>query len=239
MPKLDSTLTSKTFTATAIPQFDVPDESQAIQDSAPIDFEAIDIQRQSRGLPPLDDKTKRAMYASMQQEEPTPETKAKVPTVQHLHDFERKVDESRRAKNSGQERLSVAAKKRIESLCEMSRATKTVELDDNTYVLQTLKGKEHRAAIVAAAAFDGSAHAAFEVRKQLMARSIAKISGYDVELFLGDDSIEARLEFVDELPEALLIKLYSEYLEMAQGAQNKYFIKTEAEVKEVMADLKK
>lgn len=241
MPKISSDLTNKSFAATPLPQFDVPDATHQ-HETPSIDFEALDIQRQERGLPPLDEKTKRAMYASMQQQEeelPVRPQTTNVPAAQHLQDFERKVETVRRAKQTGQERLTSSARARIAALCEMSQGTQTVELDGNAYVMQTLKAKDHRAAIVAATAFDGTSHAAFEVRKQLMARAIIKIGGYDVELFLGDDSLEARLEFIEELPEAVLIKLYSEYLDLAQASQNKYFIKNEAEAKEVMEDLKK
>lgn len=241
MPKITSDLVNKSYSGTPLQEFDVPDESGYAPPS--IDFEAIDAHRASRGFPPLDDATKRAMFASQTQEKlPRKTITTSEPveqSAQHLADFERQVVDAKKAKFAGQERLNDAAKRRIEALCGMSRGTREVDIDGNKYLLRTLKSKEHRAAIVAAAEFDGSAHAAFEIRKQLLARAIVQITGYDVELFIGDPSIAARLEFVDELEEPMLIKLYSEYLDLAQTTQERYFVKTESDVKEVMEDLKK
>lgn len=236
MPKISSDLTSKSYAGPSIQEFNIPDESEHNHPPA-VDFEALDAQRQARGLPALDEATKRALYASQAQEK----AHKHVPEepIKHLADFERQMGEVKRAKQTGRERLTASAKARIEALCGMSQGLREVSIDGNKYLLRTLKGKEHRAAIVAASEFDGSAHAAFEVRKQLLARAIAQVADYDVELFLGDDSVEARLEFVDELDEPVLIKLYSEYLDLAQSTQNKYFVKTEADAKEVMEDLKK
>lgn len=234
MPKFDSPITNKTVNSAPLQEFSVPDESQG---SSSIDFDAIDKHRVDRGLPPLDDNTKRAMYANQMQNKIAPPPS--IPVGPSFEELERQVAETKKAQYAGNQRLNDAARKRIDMLCGASRGTCDVDIDGNKYTLRTLKSKEHRAAIVAAAAWDGSAHAAFEIRKQLLARAIIQVTGYDLGLFIGDNSIEARLEFVDELEEPMLNKLYSEYLNMVQETQNKYFPQTEAQVKEVMEDLKK
>ncbi len=236
MPKFDSPITNKIVTTTPLQEFSVPDESQA---TSSIDFETIDRHRVDRGLPPLDDNTKRAMYANQVQNQAPRQSVPSIPSGPSFEELERQVTETKKAQYSGNLRLNDAARKRTEILCGVSRGTREVDIDGNKYTLRTLKGKEHRAAIVAAAEWDGSAHAAFEIRKQFLARAIVQVTGYDLGLFLGDNSIEARLEFIDELEEPMLNKLYSEYLTMVQETQNKYFPQTEAQVKEVMEDLKK
>ena len=57
-------------------------------------------------------------------------------------------------------------------------------IDDNEYVLKTLKGIEVRDSLIEAALYDGTIGLPFETRKQLLARSIMKVAGTDVELFL-------------------------------------------------------
>lgn len=225
MPTFTSDLTTKTFPGSQYKEFSVPDASQSTPD-----YQEIEELRKSRGLPPLDEQTKRAMYASQMQQQSE---------MHNVEQVKQEMDELKKAKFDPHSHLSPAAKKRIETLCGMSRGTREVDIDGNKYLLRTIKGKEHRAAIVAATQFDGTPHAAFEIRKQLLARSIVQIGEYDLGLFLGDESPEARLEFVDELEEPTLIKLYSEYLDLAQTTQNKYFIKTTEEAKEVMEDIKK
>jgi len=225
-------------------ELEVPDETG--YEEASIDFDAIDNMRAERGLPPLDLKTKKAMLASQLQskvEQPKQQLKftSTEPemSVQKLAEFEHTIASARRDKVSGVERLSPAAKRRIEALCGMSRGTREVDIDGNKFVLRTLRGKEQRQAIVEASKFDGTPHAAFEIRKQLLGRALVQVAGTDVELFLGDGSIEARLALIDELEEPTLLKLYSDYLDLAQETQNKYFVKTEAEAKEVIEELKK
>src|SRR5271157_2123888 len=135
MLKITSDLVNKSYTGTPLPEFSVPDESGYAPSS--IDFEAIDAHRASRGFPPLDDATKRAMFASQTQEKlPRKTITASEPvehSTQHLADFERQVVDAKRAKFAGQERLNDAAKKRIEALCGMSRSTREVDLDGNKY----------------------------------------------------------------------------------------------------------
>jgi hypothetical protein len=139
----------------------------------------------------------------------------------------------------GKERLGDGAKKRIEMLIGMTRHTHSAEIDGNIYNFQTLKSKEMRDALTAAAEFDGSVQSPFEIRKQLLARSLTQVAGVAIEQFIGDDSLDAKLLFIDELDDTLLNRLYDEYLILAREAKEKYSIKTSEEAKEVIEDLKK
>lgn len=246
MPKFESPITSKSFNAPQMKQFEIPDETGYAEEQPLIDFDAIDNMRAERGLPPLDLNTKKAMLAnqiqSQKEQMPKPlkftSTEPEMST-QKLAELENSISVARKDKMAGIERLSVSAKRRIEALCGMSRGTKEVDIDGNKFVVRTLKGKEQRDAIVEASNFDGTPHAAFEIRKQLLGRAIVQVAGTDIELFLGDGSINARLEFIEELEESTLLKLYSEYLNLVQETQNRYFVKTIDEAKEVVDELKK
>lgn len=241
MSKITSNLTNKTFKSSPYREFEVPDDSDNEYLSSDIDFATIDAQRIKRGLPPLDEDIKLQMIQSQKQTNTKQTFSSTIPeeemTIDKLEEIERKIQSAK--KNNGVEKLSLAAKNRIEALCGMSKSTKEIDLDGNKYELHGLKGKDQRAAIVAAANFDGTAHAAFEIRKQFLARALVAINGTDLELYLGSNLLEAKLEFIEELEEPMLIKLYSEYLNMVQETQDRYFIKSENDAKEVVEDLKK
>ena len=147
--------------------------------------------------------------------------------------------QAKEARRRGQDRLSDAARRRIEMLIGMTRGTRSFMLEGHQYALQTLKSGELREAILEAAKFDGTVESPFEIRKQLLARSLVQIAGVEVEQFLGSNSLEARLIFMDELDHYLLGRLYDEYLAMVQEARDKYAIKNETDAKEVVEDLKK
>jgi len=146
---------------------------------------------------------------------------------------------AREAKRTGKDRLNEGARRRIEMLIGMTRTTRTSEIDGNVFVFQTLQAKEMRDAITAAAAFDGSVQSPFEIRRQLLARSLTQVAGVDIDQFIGSTILADKLIFIEELDEALLNRLYDEYLKLIQEARNKFAVKTEADVKEVVEDLKK
>jgi hypothetical protein len=160
-------------------------------------------------------------------------------SLQNIADLERKVQEAKRARSNGKERLSETAKRRIEMLCGMSRMDKEVEIDGNIYSLRTLKSKEIQEAINICIKYDGSVDLSFETRKQFLARSLYKVANTDISDFLNDNSIEARLEFFDCMEESVLSRLYSEYTKLVAESDLKYSIRKESELKELVEDLKK
>ena len=156
-----------------------------------------------------------------------------------IAEMERKVAEARKAKLTGKERLSDQAKRRIEMLCNMSRMTRDVTIDGNVYSLRTLKSKELQEVINASAKYDGNINITFETRKQFLVRGLYKVAGTDISDFLNDDSVEAKLEFLDYLEESVVARLYSEFQKLTVESEEKYGIKTEKDAKEVYEDLKK
>ena len=156
-----------------------------------------------------------------------------------LADVEMQMKAARDAKRSGKTRLNEGAKRRIEMLVGMTRTTISFLIGGNEFALQTLNSKEMRSAIMEASNFDGTVQSPFEIRRQLLARSITMVAGLETNQFVASDLLEARLEMIDSLDEALLNRLYDEYLAMVTESRDKYTIKTEAEAEELAEELKK
>lgn len=226
MPEYKSPLGSRQFAGQPMREFDVPDESgysENYPDMTPV------MRRRGPSMhgsqPPVDVQAAMQFQQSLERE--------------NTADVERQMKEARQAKLTGKERLSEGAKRRIEMLVGMTRTTRQVDLENNKFVLQTLRSQEMRAAVTEAAEFDGTVQFPFEMRRQLLARSLAEISGVEVTQFIGNNSIEGRLELIDQLDEPLLMRLYDEYLALARDAGEKYAIKSNEEAQEVAEDLKK
>ena len=158
---------------------------------------------------------------------------------QEEENFIKEMQEAKRNKILGKERMSDGAKRRIEILCGLTREYRDVVLSNEVFFkLKTLKSKETRDATNAAISLDGI-DSNFELRRQLLARSICEVSGNEFNLFLSSDSLEDKLNFVDELDEQITQRLYSEYIKLNNESTEKYSLKTDADVKDMVDNLKK
>jgi hypothetical protein len=183
---------------------------------------------------PMDEAALRDFAARMNGAPP------QMPTIsQEQLALEQEFRDAREAKRTGHERLSDGARRRIEMLVGMTRGTRTVQIENNTYVLQTLRDKELREAVLQASAKDGTVESPFEIRTQLVARSLVQVAGMDFNQFVGSNELEAKLDFIGEMDHYLLGRLYDEYLEMVKEARERYAIKNETDAQEVVEDLKK
>lgn len=221
MPSFDSSIGSKKILSSPLKEYDIPDGDQQISE----EYNSENLQKLKE-------------FQQSFQNQPQMEHQ-----YQHVdpHDveLERSMRAAREAKRTGKERLSDGARRRIEILIGMTRLSRSIDISGNTFVFQTLKAREMREAITAASQFDGTIQSIFEIRKQLLARSIVQIAGVDIEQFIGSDTLDARLLFIEELDDTLSNRLYDEYLLLVKEAKNKYTIKTDEDAKEVMEDLKK
>lgn len=147
--------------------------------------------------------------------------------------------EKRKSVVENTSKLSDGARRRIELLLETTRNTKVVVLNDVSFELQTLTSKEARDIIKELSVFDGSMELGFEVRRQNLARSLVKISEYDVSDFLGTNDLGAVLEFLDELDEQLFTALYEQYTLLVKETGDKYSVKNVEQFKEVVEEIKK
>jgi hypothetical protein len=226
MPSFDSPIGSKKVAGNALREFDVPDEEME-QQLPP----AVVRHRQranAQANAGFDPNSIREFQNRMNME-----------NEQSDADIEREIRQAKEAKRSGKERLTDGAKRRIEMLLGMTRTVRNVQINENNFVLQTLKSKEMRDAITAASEFDNTVQSPFEIRRQFLSRSLVEVSGIPFDQFIGSNDLEARLAFIDELDDPLLNRLYDEYLSLVKEARDKYVIKTDEEAKEVVEDLKK
>lgn len=229
MTSFESPLGKKKFGGSQMREIDVPDESgysggPPMEDGEPV------VRR--RPVPQVNTDQIRDFQARMQREE--------MPVYeQDPAEVERQIRQSRLDKKSGKERLDAGAKRRIEMLVGMTRATREVEIEDNVFLLKTLRSKEMREALIAASEFDGTIQFPFEIRKQLLSRSIIQIAGVEIEQFIGSNETDAKCEFIDLMDEFLLNRIYNEYLILVRETSVKYAVKTENDVKEIVNDLKK
>jgi hypothetical protein len=136
-------------------------------------------------------------------------------------------------------KISEAAKKRVEMLCGMSQINREVTIGENSFILRSLKSKESRDALTSSLKYDGTIEFSFEIRKQILARSLFSVSGIDVESFLGTYDFEAKLNFIDELDDAVAERLYAEYVDLNKEIKDKYSFKSEQDIKGVIEEVKK
>jgi hypothetical protein len=224
MPKFESPIGSKQFQGQPMREINVPDESGYDQPQRPV-------RHTQEQVPQFDPAAMREFQASMQGPGPMP--------VREMTEIEKDILAAKKAKREGKERLSDGARRRIEMLLGMTRLTKDVEIAGQMYKLQTLTSQELRDSTVATSEFDGSVQLIFENRKQLLARAITVVAGVPIDQFLNSNDLDIRLEFIEMMDHALLHRLFSEYTDLLREAQDKYSPKTEAQVKEVVEDLKK
>ena len=124
-------------------------------------------------------------------------------------------------------------------LIGMTRLSRSVKIGENEFVFQTIKTKDLRDAMFEVSKFSETFEFSYEMRKQLLARSLCKVGGLDIEQFLGSEDLDARLAFIDEIDDVIVSRLYDEYLLLDKEAKDKFAIKTEEQRKELTEDLKK
>lgn len=183
--------------------------------------------------PIFDDADMRDFQSRMQQ--PLPQ---QTP-MKEISETEKQIMEARRLKREGKERLSEGARRRVEMLINMSRMTRDVVIEGHLYRLQSLPSIDLREVMINAAEYDGTVQLIFETRKQILAESLIIIAGVEFGQFLNSVDMQDRLDVIELLDHGLLVRLYNEYNILAAEVQDKYTLKTEAEVKEVIEDLKK
>lgn len=211
MPKIESPLGSKSFNQKGMREFNVPDES-GYDDSMSYQVDADSIKSFQNRLDNFDEE-------------------------ENISEIESQVYKVRDIKR-GKEKIADAAKRRIEMLIGMTLSRKEVTINENTFGLKTLKAKEMREALSVAAQMDGL-DTPFEIRKQILARALTHIAGVEFEQFISSNSLEAKLDFIDELDDSFIGRLYKEYTDLSEENQKKYGIKTQNDVKEVFEDVKK
>jgi hypothetical protein len=229
MPEIKSPITNKTIRGPVMRDLTVTDESGY---TPPPQQPPLQRPHRREEVPQFDPQAMREFESSMQPPRPAVQ-------MNDLTDEEKHIIELKKAKREGKERLSDGAKRRIEMLIGMTRLSKEVDIEGQIYKVQTLSSRDLRDVMVAVSEFDGTVQFMFEHRKQILARSLTVLAGVDITQFLNSYELQDRLDFIELMDNALLLRLYSEYAKLDKEANDKYALKTEAEVVAVLDDLKK
>jgi hypothetical protein len=159
----------------------------------------------------------------------------------------------------GQVATKLTAKRRIELLLGIGRGTKEVPIDTEegtvTFSIRTLKGKENKevAALLEnakrvrneAGEYILSPTGLYALRVLALKYAIYAIDGIEFDVVLGtvsaeqDQKISVRELFLEELDDTLVARLFGEYESLVMDNTAKYGIKSEAEAKEVAAEVSK
>jgi thiamine biosynthesis protein ThiC len=142
-------------------------------------------------------------------------------------------------KEKQQNRMEVGAKKRLEILTNLGRATDIVDVEGINFSIRTLKNGEWREAVKAVSLLDLATEQAYEMRAQILARALYAIDNQPVEIVLGTDDIIHKIAFIQEMDETAVAYLYNRYTDMAAKNKAKFNLNTEEGVKEAVEEIKK
>lgn len=110
----------------------------------------------------------------------------------------------------------VEAKNRLDILLGIARSAKDVEVEGVIFSIRSLKAKEIREITERLTELNTNSEVInrLDMRNYMIAFSLYAIDGQDIDLVIGSNSIEDRVEFVGELDESLLQYLANVYWEM-------------------------
>ena len=139
-------------------------------------------------------------------------------------------------RSRAEERMEPGAKRRTEILLGLGRGTKDVTIDNITFSLRTLKNIEWKEAIKAVAIAELAVEQAYEMRAQILSRSIFAIDGQPVEMVIGSNN---KVDFVQNLDEAVVSYLYDIYNNLVAENRAKFNLNTAEGVQEAVEEIKK
>ena len=159
--------------------------------------------------------------------------------------------EARQQREANLNRASGHAKRRVELLVGIGRATRDVTINDKneslTLSLRTLKSKEVRELLRLAQELAGNKDpdVIYAVRERTLAFSLYAIDGIAVDTVLGTDGLSLneiiyhRCSFLNELDENMMNYIYSEYQALTNDNAKRFGVVTAEDAKEVAAEVKK
>jgi len=214
------------------------------------DFNSPNIRRTSN-QPPAQQKQQPAQQSlrefnvGLPEDMDTQQTNPVQPQMQQISpaEYEARIKSLRQEKAEVQKhgvKITDHGKRRIELLANIGRLTRDVQIGDNVFSMRTLKSQEAldaTMATLAVAKYDWEA--SFESRKQQLIRSIYKIDGDDINIVLGENTTESKLELINSLEEVVVNRLWDELAAMKEEAKTKFGINSTKEAEEVAEDLKK
>lgn len=158
--------------------------------------------------------------------------------MEDLSRFEESIQVNKNRQNYDLPRITSNARQRIEYLLGITKSKRSVVIEGITYEFTSLSSSEFKLAFRFASQVS-NVESNFELRKQLLARSLTKIDDLSLEDFLSSNDIEDKLNFIDALDNNLINRLFEEYNLLVEKCTNRFSIKSVEDVKEVSEDIKK
>jgi len=159
-------------------------------------------------------------------------------TSEEMEEFERAREEAMRSCDT----ISKSARERIEFLTGIGRIKTSFTVDGITFHLQSLKSGELEDVLdtMIKLGETNEAKFTFELRRQTLARSLCAVDEMSIDELIGSNNIEDKIHLIRSLDENLVDYMYKNYEEYIQKvSKNKYAIKTEKDVEEVVEAVKK
>ena len=156
-----------------------------------------------------------------------------------------KIKQTREQIASSQKILSPDARERLNYLANLGRKTEEVEVEGITFTLRTLKAKENAEAIhfgssLGEPSINQTIDSYHSMRNYTMSKAIQAIDGISLENVVGSRDTEVIIKhLLEEMDEAVIDYLYGKFLTMTKNHKEKFSIKSQEEVKEVIEDIKK
>jgi len=173
-------------------------------------------------------------------EEPEPQPILSFSSSEPEETFKTNAELEEEIKRAREEKRTNRAPKnavnRLEILTGIGRLVKDVDIEGITFSLRSLKNKETREVIEAAALSQTNVGEALTIRKCTLARSIFEIDGVPFMHFLGSETAE---DVIDEMEESVIGRLWEEYSNMIVEHRKAMVEDLGGEPKEIVENIKK
>lgn len=161
--------------------------------------------------------------------------------------FESTVKDAKESKSKGIYKIDPNAKKRIEILLGLYKEEKHVTFNNVTYTLQTLSLKETKEIFSHMGKLGAITNPVYdsEFQKLTLARGIKEIEGIDFSNYLGveeypaDVQVSFKEQVINDMDVSVISHLMKEWASFSKEHDEKYTIKNEDTLQEVVEDIKK
>lgn len=151
-------------------------------------------------------------------------------------------EQARAQAHRSQDIVDKTSRERIEYLSGIGRIKTDFEMDGVVFKLQSLKDGQLEDVLDVMLTMTELPQTKFNfaLRRQTLARALAAVDNMPIRDIIGSDDVESKLEFLRELDENLINMMYKHYEEnVLKVSKDKYAIKTEEDVVEVVEAVKK
>lgn len=147
--------------------------------------------------------------------------------------------EQGRKERAKEQPLPREKKTRVEYLIGIGRMTRDFSFGGTTFTLRTLKTKEQKEVFLSIVDANNIVDQNYGLKYHALARSLFRIDDTPIELVYPCKNIEEKILLLEDMDDGLTDKLYREYLELKKSSDEAYAVRSDADVEEVNALLKK